>query len=75
MSDVISIATRRYIATTPHATAPGRHADASGTRISDGPNSTYESATSAVTCVAVNTTDRPPRWRWSTRNHLGEARP
>ena len=48
LHDVSWIATSRYIATMPQATAPGRHSDTIGTNSSPGPKCTYESAHNAT---------------------------
>ena len=74
-SEVSSIASSRYIDTTPHATASGRHLEAKGTRMSAGPKSTYTSATSAPTWTAVNITAAPPRKRCRSSIQFGRSRP
>ena len=49
--DVSWIATSRYVAAMPHATAPGRHGDANGTNSSRAPKYTKLSAHSASRCT------------------------
>ena len=54
--DVICTAAIRYIATTPHATAPGRYEIVIGTRISFQAICSQSSATSAARCTPVKIT-------------------
>src|SRR4029079_3448861 len=73
-SDVISTAASAYIATIPHATAPGCHVPVKGTRTLNTLKLTNESSTIAVTCTAVNTTARPPRNRCTSSSQFGRGR-
>ena len=72
-SDVTSTATSRYAAAMPHATAPGRHADAYGTSRSSQSKPTNESNASAPTWATTNSSARPPRNRCRSSIHAGRG--
>src|SRR3990172_1251776 len=74
-NDVPSMATSRYRPTTPQATGPGFHSEASGTNSSDIPKWAYESATRPARWTTVKVTASPPRNRWRSSSHFGVGRP